>query len=167
MFHTYNFGSPTFQEWLSTTNQLYCAEYLELGGCKKDYLPLQVDAHFQDQFLLYIDDEAGVCGSAAITALPYDLEIESQVVPQDTWVLRNVFFHVRQSHPLQKQPDKLMQILEQFHLGLFNHLWQLAQRSNHKVTLILQHDLEAHEDKDVYVPVLLPKGQPLKRKRVS
>ena len=146
MFHIYNYATSGFQEWLRATNQLYYSKYLALGGRKKEYRPLQVNAYPQDQFLLYIDDEAGICGSAAITALPYNLEINDQLVPQGTWILRNVFFHLRPGHFLQKQLGKSRRIIEQFHLGLFQHLWDIAQRSDHKVALSLQNDLEIHKD---------------------
>lgn len=153
MFHTYNFDSADFQDWLEATNILYNTLHLERGGHQNNYVPFQksdVKACTYDQFLIYIDDEAGLCGSAAIIALPYDLEIEGQFIPQGTWMLRNVFFHLKAGHPIQEQPEKFTGIVEQFHLGLFDHLWQLAQKSNHKIVLSLQHDLEAHEDLEFY-----------------
>lgn len=149
MFHIFTYGSTTFDEWLEASNQLYYAQHLELGGRHQDYIPFKasdINAQPQDQFLLYIDDEAGICGSAAVVALPYDLEIESQFVPQGTWMLRNVFFHLRQGHPLQYQSDKFLRVVDQFHLGLFEHLWQLAQRAGHQSILSLQNDWEVHED---------------------
>lgn len=87
MFHTYTFPSTTFQDWLKATNQLYLNLHLELKRPRQDYVfaqPQDIKAQPQDQFLLFCDDEAGICGSAVITALPYDLEINGQVVPQDT-----------------------------------------------------------------------------------
>ena len=153
MFHTYNFGSALFQDWLEATNQLYYTQHLELGRRHQDFVFAgvhDINAQPQDQFLLFCDDEAGICGSAAIIALPYDLEIEGQIIPQGTWMLRNVFFHLRAGHPVLEHPDKSIRIVEQFHLGLFEHLWQLAQTSGHKIALSLQHDLEAHEDLEFY-----------------
>lgn len=153
MFHTYNFRSASFQDWLKVTNQLYYSQHLELGRRHQDYIFAQasdIRAQPQDQFLLFCDDEAGMCGSAAIVALPYDLEIEGQLVPQGTWMLRNVFFHIRAGHPVLEQPHKSIRIVEQFHLGLFEHLWHVSQRSDHKMALSLQQDLEAHEDLAFY-----------------
>lgn len=146
MFHTYRFESTGVQDWLKASDQLYLTKYLEMGGRKKDYIPLQIDTQLQDQYFLYVDDEAGVCGSAVLTSLPYAFEIENQVIPESTWTLRNVLFHIRAGHPIQKQPKKFSRIIKQFHFGLFEHLWQAAQASSHKMVLSLQNDLEIHED---------------------
>lgn len=150
MFHTCNFKSAAFDEWMHATNQLHLAHHLELKRPRSSYLPLQVNAFPQDHFLLYIDDEAGLCGSASITTLPYGLEIESQVIPEGTWVLRGVFFHIKQGHPLQEQFDRFVRIVKQFHRGLFEHVWQLAKQSDHQFALSFQNDLEAHEDLEFY-----------------
>lgn len=146
MFHTYTYQSAGFQDWLKASDQLYLTKYLELGGKKKDYLSLQIDAQSSDQYLLYIDDEAGVCGSAVLTSLPYAFEMDGQNIPEGTWALRNVLFHIRAGHHIQEQPENFSRIVKQFHFGLFEHLWQATQTSSHQLALSFQSDLEAHED---------------------
>lgn len=148
MFQLYDYSASSFQDWLSGMDSLSYSRHLEVGGDELEFIPLglQIEAGPQDQFLLYTDDEAGLCGSAAIMALPNDLEINFQIVPQGTWVLKNVFFHIHQRHPLHKQPERYERIMVQFYQGLFERLWQLASRSNHQVVLSLQNDFVTHDD---------------------
>ena len=147
MFHIHNYGQSSFQEWLEATQGLYNSRHLELGKSQDDFISLRsLEANPQDQFLLYTDDEAGLCGSAVIAALPDDLEIDFQLMPQGTWVLRHVLFHIHQGHPLQRQPERYDRIMTQFYQGLFEHVWQLASRSNHQVVLSLQNQLITHDD---------------------
>ena len=150
MFHSYNYDQSSFQDWLRATHQLHKSQYLELRESEESLAPLGLEATSQDQFLLYIDDEVGLCGSAAIMALPYDLEINFQIVPQGTWVLRNVFFHINDGHPLQKQPERISRIIVQFYQGLFEHVWQLASQSNHQSVLSLQNQRITHDELEFF-----------------
>ena len=146
MLYRYTFHSTGFQDWLSCCDQLYRTKYLEMGGQKKGYLPLKVDPHPYERYLMYIDDEAGVCGSAALTPFPDDIKIFDQVILQGTWTLRNVLFHIRAGHPLQEQPDKFVRIAKKFYLSLFEEVWHVAQKSSQSLILSVQNDPEEHED---------------------
>lgn len=149
MFHTYTKQSSGFHDWLVATNRFYFSKHLEFGYLPQDYVTIQhhdINAQPCDQFLIFCDDEAGLCGSAAIVALPYDLEIDGQEAPCGTWMLRNVCFHVLAGHLLHHQQDKLVRLAQQFHSGLFEQLWQMSQISKHNVALSLQQDLNAHKD---------------------
>ena len=146
MFHTYMAELTSFQEWLRTTDQMQYTKFLDYGGRKEDYPTLQIEGQPQDQYLLYVDDEAGLCGSAALSAMPYDADINNQFIPQGTWILRNVFFYISQTHELREQPMKIQRIFERFQLGLFEQLWHAAQHAGHQVALSLQGDIEAHKD---------------------
>lgn len=70
MFHIYSFESAIFKEWLSTINQLHLANRLELNKPKNSDRRCQVnDAHPQNQFLIYMDDEVSLYKSAAVILL--------------------------------------------------------------------------------------------------
>ena len=149
MFHTYTKQSSGFQDWLVATNRLYFSKHLEGGYPLQDYVAIKahdITAQPCDQFLIFCDDEAGLCGSAAIVALPYDLEINGQEVPQGTWMLRNVIFHIPAGHLLHYQHNKIKRLAQRFYSNLFEQLWQISETSNHSVALGLQQDLNIHRD---------------------
>ena len=149
MFNISTKQSSGFQDWLVATDGLHLTKYLGRGQPPQDYVAIQaqdIKAQPCDQFLTFCDDEAGICGSAAIVALPYGLEIQGHWAPQGTWMLRNVCFHVSVGHSLHHRQDKLKRIAQQFHTGLFEQLWHLSQTSNHSVALSLQQDLAIHKD---------------------
>ena len=149
MFNISTKQSSGFQDWLVATNGLHLTKHLERGRPLQDYVAIQaqdIKAQPQDQFLVFCDDEAGICGSAAIVALPYGLEIQGHWAPQGTWMLRNVCFHISRDHPVRVPRNKLTRIAQQFHQALFEYVWHLAQVSNHRVALSLQQELDAHKD---------------------
>ena len=144
MFHTSYFNAPNFQEWLAATNNLGLKRHLELKGKKKDYTPLRIDEDLKEQYLLYIDDEAGICGTAVIS--PCLFQGRHHQKAEKTWILRNVLFHIRVGHLLHECPDRFSRVAKQFHLGLFEHLWKISQTSSTKTVLSIQTDWEVHED---------------------
>ena len=149
MFHTYTKQLSGFDDWLVATNRLYFSKHLELGYPLQDYVAIQshdITTQPCDQFLIFCDDEAGLCGSAAIIALPYDLEIDGQEAPCGTWILRNVIFHIPAGHPLHHRQNKITRLAQRFYPELFEQLWQISQTSNHSVALSMQQDLNAHQD---------------------
>ncbi len=146
MFHTTPFESSAFHDWRQASDHLYLQKYLELGGKSQDYQPLRVDNQYGDQYLMYVDDEAGICGSAVITAVPYSFDINDVLIAAGTCALRNVLFHIRAGHPVHDQPNRFRRITRMFHFCLFEQLWHRAKRASHKIALSLQTDLEAHED---------------------
>ena len=148
MFHTYTYPSSGFQEWLKAANQLYLTQHLHLGGQRKDYRPLQhhLRPQSQDQYLLYIDDQMGICGSAILTPLPDEVEIEGQLIPQGTWALGHVLFCAKALLPVHHQMKTFDRLITHFHQGLFDHLWHLAQVSDHDLALSFQTDPAIHQD---------------------
>ena len=148
MLHIYTYPSKAFQDWLKAANQLYLTQHLYQGGRKKDYRPLQqqLNPQSQDQYLLYIDDQMGICGSAILTPLPHEVQIEGQLIPQGTWALGHVLFCAKAHVPIHHQIKTFDRVITHFHERLFDHLWHLSQASGHQMALSFQNDPAIHQD---------------------
>lgn len=138
MFTVYN--QNNFHEWYQLANKIAENEVKEYGNGKNKFIPLSVERKLSDYYLIFTDPKAGTCGAAVLTSRPftfstdeYYLEIASNTSP---WILKDVYFHIENKHPIHEDHHEFSRVIEKFYLGLFKKLWEFSSEEKKSIALV-------------------------------